>query len=63
MRSVTSVTSDMYSDTASVRSARPERFSGATAQVVASGNGNANRLSGSSFAPGSIVRDPFGDPR
>jgi hypothetical protein len=63
MRSVTSVTSDMYSDTASVRSARPERFSGATAQVVASGNGNANRLSGGSFAPGSIVRDPFGDPK
>lgn len=62
MRSVTSVTSDMYSDTASVRSARPERFSGATAQVVGSG-GNANRLSGASFAPGSIVRDPFGDPK
>jgi hypothetical protein len=52
----------MYSDTASVRSARPERLSGATAQVVASG-GNANRLSGGSFAPGSIVRDPFGDPK
>ena len=63
MRSVTSVTSDMYSDTASVRSARPERFSGATAQVVVGSAGNANRLSGGSFAPGSIVRDPFGDPK
>jgi hypothetical protein len=61
MRSVTSVTSDMYSDTASVRSARPARMSGVTAQVV--GNGGGNRLSGASFAPGSIGGDPFTDPK
>lgn len=64
MRSVTSVTSDMYSDTASVHSARPARMSGAAAQVV--GNGNGSRLSGSSFAPGWVVNgvgDPFTDPR
>jgi len=61
MRSVTSVTSDMYSDTASVRSARPASMSGATAQVV--GSGNANRLSGASFAPGSVGGDPFTDPK
>ena len=69
MRSVASVTSDMYSDTASVRSARPERLSGATAFVVGNGGWNGggvagSRLSGGSFAPGVIGRDdPFGDPR
>jgi hypothetical protein len=63
MRSVASVTSDMYSDTASVHSARPARMSGVAAQVVGSGS----RLSGGSYAPGWVVGgdgrgDPFGDP-
>lgn len=67
MRSIgaASFASDMYSDTASVHSARPARMSGGAAvetQVV-------NRLSAGegSFAPGLVVGsgrgDPFGDPR
>jgi len=74
-----SVTSDMYSDTASVHSAKPARMSGAPNVVVGGGGRNwldfgtgdedmNHRVStGSEYAPGWVVGggggDPFRDPR
>jgi hypothetical protein len=79
MRSAASVTSDMYSDTASVHSAKPARMSGAPNLVVGGAGAGANWLdfesgddghrvsTGSEFAPGWVVGghggDPFRDPR
>jgi hypothetical protein len=78
MRSAASVTSDMYSDTASVHSAKPARMSGAPNLVVGGGTGanwldfesgeDGHRVStGSEYAPGWVVGghggDPFRDPR
>lgn len=72
MRSAASVTSDMYSDTASVHSAKPARMSGAPNIIVGGAGAGANwhdfesgddghRIStGSEYAPGWIVGDRHG---
>jgi hypothetical protein len=69
MRSAASVTSDMYSDTASVHSAKPARMSGAPNIIVGGAGADANwhdfesgddghRIStGSEYAPGWVVGD------
>jgi len=75
MRSAASVTSDMYSDTASVHSAKPARMSGAP-NIVVGGGAGANWLgfesgeederrrisTGSEYAPGWVVNGGGGDP-
>lgn len=63
-----SVTSDMYSDTASVHSARPARMSGGAAATHVTSSGNRLSAGEGTFAPGLVVGggragDPFGDPR
>lgn len=63
-----SVTSDMYSDTASVHSARPARMSGGAAATHVTSSGNRLSAGEGSFAPGLVVGggkagNPFGDPR
>ena len=75
MRSAASVTSDMYSETASVHSAKPARMSGAPNLVVGgagahwsdfeSGDDGHRVSTGSEYAPGWVVGggDPFRDPR